>query len=971
MPIISFGQTFNCKYFTANHGLPSSYVNTSFQDANGYLWVGTYGGLSRFDGKSFKNFTVNDGLGSNQITAIIQDEKKNLWLGTFFGVTIYDGLKFKNITEIDGTTIERTRTLCNDSEGNIWGGCMNGIWKFDKKTEKFKIFKKLNDSTNFKSIRSIIEYKKGQMLFGSGFFCYLFDGKKITQINDYKGNPTSNTSFLKYKNRLLVGTYEQGWKEFDGKVLKPYINFPELEKHIVFKQIEDKKGRLWLATDSGIYIFENEVLIKHLTKPEFLTDDLCLDIMEDSEGNMWISTPEGIVQCKSSFIDKFDRNNGLLNDEIYGLFFDKYENKMFFAGAGKTVSSFKNEKFSYQFDEIQTNAIVDFVNKDLDGNYWVGIAYQGLYKIENGKIYKQPLHRKECNAFIQNPINKKIWVGGRSELFEFDGKNWKIYGSDVFKGDDILDFYIDNQQRLWMGCKGLWMFDGKKFYDFSKESDTKNVLIQSIKVDNQGFMWLGGIGNGIRKIAINPDNTIKLVEKITQKEGLTNENIMDLQFDNEGQLWVSSFSGVMRIDIRKPKVNGQYPKRVFELNDGLIDNTWRIVPMEKDAEGNIWVGTSKGAMRFRIKDMYRNNNAPKVHITNLQLFQEPIEWSKENADLQPFTQIPNHLKLENHQNYPTFYFSGISLSNPENIYYSYKLENLNDNWSPLTQQNNISYSKLSPGFYTFSVKAMNSDGIWSPPTNYSFEIKPAFWQTWWFRIFITMLAIAAIYVFLKNREKRINEKNQYELQMTELKLKALQSQMNPHFLFNSLNSVQNYILTNRGIEGAKYLSKFSKLVRKIMENSNHQFLRFEEIIETLKMYVEIESFRFNHEFHYEFDIEEDDALLETPLPPMLLQPFVENSIWHGLMPKEGNKQLIIKAFRKGNYIFCSIEDNGVGRKNNQTRREGHISRGQEMTKGIFDSLQQNDNNAKLEIIDLFDTENKPVGTRVEMLIPIN
>ncbi len=969
-PVISNAQSFNCKYFTANQGLPSSYINTSFQDDNGYLWVGTYGGLSRFDGKNFKNFTVNDGLGSNQIAAITQDDKKNLWIGTFFGLTIYDGIKFRNITQIDGTTIERTRTFCKDQEGNIWGGCMNGIWKFDKQIQKFSLYKKLNDSTNLRGIRSIIAYKNGQIICGSGYYCYLFDGKKFTQIKDNLGKIPSAINFLMFKNQLLVGTYEHGWKEFDGIAIKPFLDFPELEKCRIFKQIEDKKGRLWVATQKGIYIFENNQLLRHLTKNDLLPDDLCLDVMQDSEGNIWISTPEGIVQCKSGFIDKFDRNDGLLNDEIYSLFFDKQENKMFFGGKGNTISTFKNDKFDYQFNEIQQNSIIDFINKDLDGNYWVSMAYQDLFRIHDGRAVAQPLFHKNGMSFVQDAKTKKIYIGGRSELYEFDGKTWKLFGSEIFKGDDILDLHLDKQNRLWIAAKGLWMFDGKKFYDFSKQSDTENILIQALKVDNQGFMWLGGIGNGIRKIAINQDNNIKLLEKITQKEGLTNENIMDLEFDNDGYLWISSFGGVMRMDIKKPKINGQYARRVFELSDGLIDNTWRIVPMEKDAEGNIWVGTSKGAMRFRIKDMYRNENPPKVHINNLQINQEQIEWSKQTTNIQPFTLLPKHLILENHQNFPTFYFSGISLSNPENIYYSYKLEGLNDNWSPLSQQNNISYSKLSPGAYTFSVKAMNSDGIWSEATNYAFEISPAYWQTWGFRLLAALVATGAIYWFLKNRESRINERNHVELQMTELKLKALQSQMNPHFLFNSLNSVQNYILTNRGLDGAKYLSKFSKLVRKIMENSNHQFLRFEEIIETLKMYVEIESFRFSHEFHYEFDIEDDETLLGTQLPPMLLQPFVENAIWHGLMPKEGDKQLIVKAFTKNSYIFCSIEDNGIGRKNSQPRAEGHISRGQEMTKGIFDSLKQKDSEAKLEIIDLFDNNNNPIGTRIEMLIPI-
>jgi hypothetical protein len=354
-----------------------------------------------------------------------------------------------------------------------------------------------------------------------------------------------------------------------------------------------------------------------------------------------------------------------------------------------------------------------------------------------------------------------------------------------------------------------------------------------------------------------------------------------------------------------------------------------------------------------------------VHITRLQLFQRDVDWQ----NLTPFAQIPQNLSLSSSQNFLTFYFTGINFSNPENVVYSYKLDGFDENWSPLTKQNNISYTKLNAGKYTFRVKAMNSDGFWSKPTSYSFEVAPHWLQTWWARLLMAILATGAIYWFLKNREKQVEQRNQMALQMSELKLKAIQSQMNPHFLFNSLNSVQNFILSNRGIEGAKYLSKFSKLVRKIMENSNHQYLRFEEIIETLKMYVEIESFRFSHEFQYEFDIEDDEILLDTQLPPMLLQPFVENAIWHGLMPKEGLKLLKVKAFRKEAFIYCYIEDNGVGRQAHQTQREGHISRGQEMTKGIFDSLKQKNSNASLEIIDLFDQNKVPIGTKVAMKIP--
>lgn len=964
LPIISFGQTFNCKTFTANQGLPSSYINTIFQDKDGYLWIGTYGGLSRFDGTNFKNFTVNEGLGCNQITQILQSKNGNLLLGTFFGLTIYNGLTFSNIDNVNGISIERSRTLIEAQNGTIWGGCRNGLWSLDSRG-KMSIFNKDKEGKVIEKVWCLYELSPNKILVGGPAKLYLFDGKTFTEIKDQQGNSIEATSIKKYQDKIIIGTYEKGWQTYENAIIKPFIRHSLIDSVITYRFVIDKKNRLLAATSKGLMIVD-KTNIQQIEDKNGLPNRLVLDVFVDSESNTWATTPEGLVQIKDSFIEKSDHTNGLLNDEVFNINTDN-QGELYFCSFTDVIYKYHNKKFevAFKLNSNNLNTAVTFVRQDSHQNFWIADDVNAVFLIQKGKTCKVQGVSKYILAFAEDISKNIIWLGGRGVLFRyFDGKIETI----PFKGDDILSFFIDAQHRLWLGSKGLWMFDGKRFYDYSKETQTENVLIQAIETDAQGNLFLGTIGKGIRKVRI--EKMPVLLEKINISEGLTNESIMDLEFDKQGQLWVSSFGGILRMNVSNPKINGKYATRVFDLNDGIINNSWRNVPLQKDQDGNIWAGTPKGAMKFRLADMIQNTQAPKVHINRLQLFQENVDWEKANQKLIPFSQLPDNLILTANQNFLTFHFTGISLSNPQNIYYSYKLDGLDTRWSPATQQNNINYSKLSAGNYTFSVKAMNSDGVWSEPTSYSFEIKPAFWQTWWFRLLIVMLATGAIYWFLKNREKRINERNQYELQMTELKLKALQSQMNPHFLFNSLNSVQNYILTNRGIEGAKYLSKFSKLVRKIMENSNHQFLRFEEIIETLKMYVELESFRFNHEFLYEFDIENDENLLETPLPPMLLQPFVENSIWHGLMPKEGNKQLIIKAFRKDNYIFCSIEDNGVGRKNSQPRAEGHISRGQEMTKGIFDSLRQSDNDAKLEIIDLFDSENNSIGTRVEMVIPI-
>lgn len=981
-------QNYNSKVFTSNDGLPSSLLFTSFQDHNGYLWIGTYGGISRFDGTQFRNFTLNDGLGCNQVLQLFEDKKGNLYAGTFFGMSIFDGQIFKNFDKIDNTSIERTRTIIQDSEGIIWGGCKNGIWSMTPKQE-FKLYNYVSDSIKVSTVRQLYQIDDKHILVAARDRLFLFDRYKFTEIRHANQKPIPATAITKFNGKILIGTYGQGWFYYEKGNIVPFdygsynwfenqkgntvaasSNMKDLIYHKFVIRTNHRGEQVFVAvsnTNLYINIGKNFYIIN---KNSGLPIDIMVDVEVDTEQNIWLSSHKGLIRLRENFVDKYTIENGLLNDKITFIGKDNQQNIYFVGGndgRSDIVMRLRNGVFERVFQNIKFSNIggVEFIEQDSKGNFWLADFGKSLIVVSpDGKTNNRIIQQKtELLSFKEDIKNNIIWLGGRGQLLKFQNNQLTAY---PFAGDDINTMYIDQKNRLWLGARGLWYFDGRHFYDYSKQTNTENALIRAIEKRKDGTLWLGTLGKGVRKILL--DDTPKLIEKINIPNGLTNENVLSLKFDNQDQLWVSSFGGILRMDIGKPKVNDKYPTRVFELNDGILNAAWEVAPLHKDPSGDIWLGTTKGVMRFRVKDIFSNKQVPKLFIDKLQLFQTDTDWAKDGKKLRAFTQLPQNLDLNYTQNFLTFHFIGISLSNPQNIYYSYKLDGLDEKWSPITQQNNINYSKLSAGNYTFWVKAMNSDGIWSEPISYAFTISPPFWQTWWFRAVLLVSLVAAIYVFLKNREKRIIERNKLDNQMTELKLKALQSQMNPHFLFNSLNSIQNYIVTNRGLEGAKYLSKFSKLVRRILDNSNHQYLSFESIIETLKMYIELESFRFNHEFKYEFDIEENETLLDTKLPPMLLQPHVENAIWHGLMPKIGEKRLIIKAFLKNDHIYCQIEDNGVGRGKKATK-DGHISRGQSITSEIFDSLKKRDLEAKLEIIDLFDQNSKPIGTRVEMVIP--
>ncbi|GAB4005447.1 hypothetical protein GCM10028808_05260 [Spirosoma migulaei] len=964
--VYAIGQPFICRQFSANDGLPSSYCFTALQDHDGYLWVGTYGGVGRFDGTTFKNFTVNNGLVNNQAISLYQDKDHTIWIGTFNGINSWKHGHFRTITTVGNIPIERVYTITQTRDGRIWATSDQGLLVFDNPDAVPRLYQLDVHNQPVRHLWGVCQTPSGQLLVSNTDHLFLFDKNRFVEINYPSGQPVEARCLVRVGEQMLIGTYEQGVLEYKSGTVHPIYSEILPANLRVFNILTDKRHRLWLATNQGAICIDKGNVTTLNTK-NYLPSDKCLGICTDAEGTIWLTSPEGLIQCKERFIDVFTKADGLLNDEIYSLGKDK-QGVIYFGGSNGAFSAYRRGTFFQPFpafNATKTSGLpIHFTKFDHNGNLWVSCDVDGVYKISAGRIGKLTATGKFCSAFLEDTLHDAIWMGNREKLFRFQRDQWITYTPPpAMAVDDILALYQDKQSRLWIGTYGLRLFDGKRWTDLSKKTNTENVFIQSIKADAAGAIWVGTIGKGIRKIRVDDKGAIVSVETISMRQGLQNDSVLDMEFDNEGQLWVGSFGGIMRIDLKRPKEKGQYVSRIFNRNSGILDNTWQVVSFLKDDVGNIWAGTSKGAMRFVIQDIPTNTISPPVHIVSAQRLQNTHESSTQGQTVAADAVLPYY------QNALNFQFVGISLSDPAGIRYTYKLDGLPEaSWSAFSNQNSINFNNLAPNTYTLHVKAINADGIESrKEAAFTFVITPPFWKTWWFRVLVVLAIGSAIVAAVQFRIRFLNEKHKTALQISEWKLKALQSQMNPHFIFNSLNSIQNFIITNKPIEGVKYLSKFSKLVRKILDNSNYQQMKLERVIETLQMYVELEAMRFNQEFSYQFVIADDEVLYDTLLPPMLFQPFVENAIWHGLMPKKGDKLLLIQVEKQADTLLCVIDDNGVGRGNSQ-KKEGHTSRGESITKDTFEAFnQQLGKEATLTIIDKV----APLtGTRVEIRIPL-
>jgi hypothetical protein len=465
------------------------------------------------------------------------------------------------------------------------------------------------------------------------------------------------------------------------------------------------------------------------------------------------------------------------------------------------------------------------------------------------------------------------------------------------------------------------------------------------------------------------------------KSGIASNNIYSLIFDNKNQLWAGSELGVDRITFgRKNEVK---ECRHFGKTDGFQGVEVYRNACFKDREGKLWFGTVNGATVYNPSEDVTFSNPPRVHFTGVKLFFDDIENTRYGDSLQPWFPVPQKLVLPHHQNSLTFSFAGIYQRNPEAVRYRWKLKGLNSDWSPSLAQQEVTYSNLPPGSYTFMVLACNEYNIWNEePATLSFRILSPFWKRWWFVLLVAVTIAAVIWYYFQSRLEKIKEKNRIERErlemeknLVELEQEASRLQMNPHFIFNALNSIQGFISTNDALQAKKYLSKFGRLMRLILENAREKYIPLQKEIEMLENYMDLEKLCKNDKFKYSISVEPEIDAASLEIPPMMIQPFVENAILHGIKNKEESGNIELSFRIKNATLICEVTDDGIGRKKAAEIRTkyniNHKSTAINVTQKRLEQLGiATGQPAGFEIFDLTDASTNALGTKVVISIPV-
>lgn len=955
------------------------------------------GGVTRFDGVDFKTYTVKDSLVNNYVFCVREDSQKNIWIGTNNGLSVFNGISFKNYHPAGDSTQVWIQEIDFDMRGRKWLATNVGVLFLDDKGIFTNVSQLLNDK---KSVINAIQVDAaGNIWYGNaeGLFKITENGNVFKKEKYDKSRGFTNNSITAIKQdkegNFWIGTYGDGVYVYNGiKFYRIDLNL-ELYKQTILDIYFDNKDNVWLATlNQGVAQYNRvSKSFTWITESEGLSNNHVRSIIQDKSGNYWFGTSGGgVCNYFGKQFTVYDKSAGLGGSFIYSIFRDS-KNRLWVGTSDKGVTLFDSSRFTpYNAVNGFADVKVKAINEDNSGNVYFGTDGQGVFVYDGLKFTSiERLQKKYVRSIVKDK-DGIIWVGTAGNGL------YKINTTSITTGDGIINItdkdgllhnrltclLYDKQGRIWYGTEsnGLGcLVNGKpKKVSITTKEGLPSNTIRALTEDANGYLWGGTAGDGIFSFPLYQGDY--KVKSYDHKNGLTSSNVYLLTVDNENNLFVGTETG---LDYIKPGNDRRLSEvKHFSKGEGFTGIETCQNSVFKDSDGTIWFGTINGLTKYDPSVRFKNTNEPITNITNIELFFEPLSRTAYKNMVGGWNKIDG-LQLPHDQNHLTFDFIAINFSNPDAVRYQWKLEGFDKEWSPVSSQHRFSYPNLSPGNYVFMVKACNEDGVWnSEPVAFHFTITSPFWWKWWFIVLVIALIVLVVFLVFRWRVNVIRKKSeeeqkkiQMEKEIVELEQKALRLQMNPHFIFNALNSIQSQIGTDNEQKARYYLAKFSRLMRQILDNSRNVSISLEEEVNTLENYLLIEKFCNGERFDYKITVDENIEKDYVKIPPMILQPFIENAIKHGLKYDNNKRGLIEVSFVERNHVLeCVVKDNGIGRKkseeyNKASKETYHKSTAMIVTRERLEMLNENENLEALQIVDLYDKSGEPAGTMVIVRIP--
>lgn len=923
----SFAQENNFIHYDVKDGLAGSTVYDLCQDKDGFIWFATEAGISRFDGTNFKNFTTSDGLPETEIIKLFADSKGRIWMAPF-----------KN-------------NICYYYNGKIYNQENDPVLKKIHLTSVISIFHESSD----KYIGFVSD--NGVTILSPGNDIKVYKGSMEENQLFLRPNPLGKGFQLNVNSECFIINEGKKNKVPCATVAKAVVSAPGLQqarKRLKLTSEDYTRGvdnLLFTNTWNGSWMVDTTTYDHY--EEQFLKDKKISHALIDREKNIWFATlGEGIYKLASrEFKTYYFRKNQ--NSEIFSL--TKIKDKIYAGAAfgrvytrqGTAIDTINaNAEFENSINTNSSNRVT-CLKQIKDGSLLIGSDGLLIKRTPTGNVCSPRTYALKSIDELENGL-LLAGTGRRTLLIDPDKLEvrdtiWNNRTTSVCYYNN--DYYIGTVNGLYIVTK-----DKKAGYpgdDFTPLRQRISYFAKS----TDGRLWIGTYGAGV--ICMKDR---QVINHITTREGMSS-NICRTLFVSNNFLWVGTDKGLNKINISQTP----YPVTTYSTSDGLPTDIINTVYVDGNT---IYVGSPAGLTWFD-ETKVAGHSKCNLRILDVTVGNKPQPMQ----DSYNLRYLENSLKIS---------YAGISFKSGGSIWYRYRLKGLTNTWDS-TVQTVLEYPSIPPGNYEFELIAVNKKGIISNPVRIAFKIEAPFWQTLPFQVLIIAVAILITWILVAWRFSILRRKEQestsIQQKLNELEQMALRSQMNPHFIFNCLNSIQNFIITNDLESSNWYLSEFAHLIRQTLDNSEKSTITITNEIKYLKRYLELEMMRFGHSFSYSIDIDPEIDADMVHIPTMILQPFIENSIRHGIRYKENGGGRIDIRFQKTNEGFvCIMQDNGIGRKKaHEYKSQLHVeyqSKGMSLTAERINILnRQSTDPITIEINDLTNENDQATGTGVTIRFP--
>jgi ligand-binding sensor domain-containing protein len=1030
-------QQYRAVLWGVNDGLSMAGPNCMIKDRNGFLWVSSRMGIDRFDGNTFKNYHeageytayemiedslhniwsgANEGIFRYDIKAdtfsnfkMISDLNANqrsfpVWATsnevfalniqskTIYAINIHSYSK-RILVKLTGVDENTNNIIYDEKSNSLWisvGGTQNtfgGLINISlpggkKEYHTWPCFKKIaiNSALAFITLHSHCAQS----------MC--FDMKR-------------NCLWLNTMDGLMQFTLED--KQFHHiDACNDWVNLKDYNFTGSGGITLDLLNRVWVSTyPRGIFLYDPASHFASLPiRDSVIQSRLNASIYADRDSMIWLSNlgPTGIYQLMpySSVVKHYDKKivgvGARKQEMVIQNFVPANKGKIWIGSGWQGLYSFDPSTGSVALirKDIEPGVHLDsqfpMMIDTITNKAWIGVERRGkpwgIFEMDINTLQYRPLIFKDMSNHVMNAerisfLHATPFKNGF--LFVMNGKGIFYVDKDSLVAQqvlavpaDIWQIIVGNDQFLFLiGSKPLdwavYSYQNNKWIKVSHPFDSfKWANIYYDKKDRTYWIWA-------QNKLLHYNSTFQKIGGYSEKEGLPPYSWQTITSDNAGNIWLSTPAGVIaQLNVQTGQVTTLSDKDGYQRN--FLDF---FCPFLKDNSGDLYFSGADGIDRIS-PDKFKSAPPSSVYLQSLEVNQQPVSLSAGINNLQEFSLTYSQNQVSIGTGIIDFYSKGKS-----RIRYKLQKDGKAQDWQYAPGYYTIRYDGLQPGKYRLVIQASNATNEFNGPEKVlQINISPPFWITWWFITSATILFISIFYLMIRwwlNRKFRLQlERSEKEKQFaelnqktTELEMQALRAQMNPHFIFNSLNSINMFILENNKLQASEYLAKFSKLVRLILQNSREAFIPLEKELDALQLYLELESLRFQDKFEYSTTVDNEIDTQTVKIAPLIIQPYVENAIWHGLMPKKEKGHLAINLYQQDKILFCKITDDGIGRKRASAMKNKSIaenkSMGMRITADRIAMMQKtSESAARIKINDLVLPDGSAGGTEVILEIPV-